>query len=1244
MSQQRRRRGFLASNEGLEKLTARMLEKGYTQESLASTAGVSLSTLKKFLNPHWRRGIQKDSIISIARALELNPTEIVAPSEWNPVPTTSALEQSSLSAVVVEQLIMSQPVIPPCPYRGLSAFREEDAPFFFGREASIKKLVSAVRKKPLIAVIGHSGSGKSSVVFAGLIPKMRQEGGYLITSFSPKNRPFYRLAETLIPLLETQMSKTDQLVEIKKQADALQQGYLTLQDVVEAILQENSSVNRLLLVVDQFEELFTLCQTPQERQHFLDQLLATVQASSLRRMLDFTLVITLRADFLGQALSYRPFADALQHNHLIIGPMNRLELQEAIEKPAQKLDVQIEEGLTERILDAVIKEPGNLPLLEFALTKLWEKQSNRQMTHTAYEEIGGVEKALANHAEKVYKALNEEEQQRTQQVFVQLVHPGEGTEDSRRLATRTEVGEDNWDLVTRLADSRLVITGRDDATGEATVEIVHEALITRWERLRLWVKADREFRTWQERLRSAMQMWENSKRDEGALLRGALLVEAETWMEQRADALSSAEKEFIQASREHQEQEKQQERQLRKRAEISEIDALVSLSQAKFLLHDQLGALVASVKAGRKLQETEAPSDEMKRRTVDILRQVIYGIRERNRFEGHDDRVTSVSFSPDAQMIASSGGDKTVRLWRLDGTLLHTFHGHTDWVYGVSFSPDAKMLASGSFDKTVRLWRLDGTLLKTFHGHSGMVNKVSFSPDAQMIASASDDKTVKLWRLDGTLVQTFHGHSDRVWDVSFSLDSQMLASASVDKTVRLWRLDGTLMQTFEGHSDNVQNLSFSLDSQMLASASDDKTVRLWQLDGTLVQTFHGHNDRVTSVSFSPDCQTIASASTDKTVKLWRLDGTLLQTFYGHSDRVWSVSFSPDGQMLASASDDKTVRLWQLEGTESFQGHSDRVWSVSFSPDGQMLASASDDKTVRLWRLDGTLVQTFHGHSDRVASMSFSPDGQMLASASDDKTVRLWRLDGTLVQTFHGHSDRVTSVSFSPDGQMLASASDDKTVRLWRLDGTLVQTFHEHDRVYGVSFSPSGQMLASASDDKTVRLWRLDGTLVQTFPGHSDRVTSVSFNPDGQMLASASDDKTVKLWQLDGTLVKTFQGHDDRVWGVSFSPDSQMLASASFDRTVRLWHSNGILLRTFYGHSDGVWCVSFSPDGQTIASASWDKTVRLWQLDGTEGILDIDAQLDNLLVRGCIWLRDYLKTNLNVSESNHNLCDGIRIQK
>ncbi|MDP8965515.1 MAG: hypothetical protein M3O33_16335, partial [Cyanobacteriota bacterium] len=278
----------------------------------------------------------------------------------------------------------SQPrsqVIPPCPYRGLFAFQEEDASFFFGREAFIKKLVAAVQKKALVAVIGRSGEGKSSVVFAGLIPKLRQEGGYLIASFSPKSRPFYRLAEALIPLVETQMSKTERLVEIKKHAEALQQRNLELQDVVEGILQENPSAQRLLLIVDQFEELYTLCQVAEERQQFLDQLLATVGAARQKRTPDFTLVITLRYDFLGQALSYRPFVDALQHNQLLLSSMNRQELEEAIEKPAQKLAVKVQDGLTKIILDAVSGEPGNLPLLEFALKLLWEKQSESQLTH-----------------------------------------------------------------------------------------------------------------------------------------------------------------------------------------------------------------------------------------------------------------------------------------------------------------------------------------------------------------------------------------------------------------------------------------------------------------------------------------------------------------------------------------------------------------------------------------------------------------------------------------------------------------------------------------------------------------------------------------------------------------------------------------------------------------------------------------------------------------------------------------------
>jgi hypothetical protein len=430
-----------------------------------------------------------------------------------------------------------------CPYRGLFAFREEDALFFKGRDVFTKMLVEAVQKQSLVAVIGPSGSGKSSVVFAGLIPQLGLERTWLIEAFRPGDRPFRNLAAKLVPLLEILLSETDQLLEINKLATALRQGDLRLRDVVARILEKKSG-ERFLLVVDQFEELYTLCRDARERLLFLDSLLEAVE-----RTPNFTLVLTLRADFLGQALSYRPFGDALQYADLKLSPMNREELLAAVEQPAAMLGVTIESGLTERILDAVSAEPGDLPLLEFALTTLWAKQRDAQLTHAAYEEIGGVEAALSGYAEEAYGRLNEEEKERARRIFIQLVRPGEGTEDTRRLATRTEVGEENWDLVTRLADARLVVSSRDEASGEETVEIVHEALIGGWFRLRLWIELDRAFRTWQERLRAAMRQWQTTGRDEGALLRGAPLAEAEGWLLSRPVNLNSAERSFIEQSR-----------------------------------------------------------------------------------------------------------------------------------------------------------------------------------------------------------------------------------------------------------------------------------------------------------------------------------------------------------------------------------------------------------------------------------------------------------------------------------------------------------------------------------------------------------------------------------------------------------------------------------------------------------------------------------------------------------------------
>ncbi len=460
-------------------------------------------------------------------------------------------------------------LLPPCPYRGLSAFTEVDAPFFFGREAFIDRLFEAVHRQPLVAVIGPSGSGKSSVAFAGLLPRLRKdEGGrikdesgassFVIVTFRPGGQVFQALAAALIPLLELRLTETEQLIESRRLAETLHQGRLLLSDVVTRIVDKSPQANRLLLVIDQFEEIYTLCPEPGTCQRFIDTLLSVnseqLSVNSEQRLTaDYrsliTVVLTLRTDFIGQVLAHRPLADALQDGTMILGPMTRQELRQAIEEPAKRQGVTFEAGLVERLLEDVGSQPGHLPLLEFALTTLWQQwtETGGPLTHTAYEAIGGVEGALAQYADRVYTELSKTEQEQARRIFVQLVHPGRRTEDMRRLTTRAELGEDSWPLVQHLADARLVVTNRVP-TGQETVEIVHEALIQSWGRLQTWLNENRAFRIWQERLRMALEQWELNNWDEGVLLRGALLVEAEAWLQSRANELSPQELLFLDAS------------------------------------------------------------------------------------------------------------------------------------------------------------------------------------------------------------------------------------------------------------------------------------------------------------------------------------------------------------------------------------------------------------------------------------------------------------------------------------------------------------------------------------------------------------------------------------------------------------------------------------------------------------------------------------------------------------------------
>jgi hypothetical protein len=455
----------------------------------------------------------------------------------------------------------------PCPYQGLYHFDFQNAEYFFGREVFVQRLFEVTQTQNFIPVLGASGSGKSSVVLAGLVPRLQQQGHWQFTHFRPGSDPFHALALALVPLYAPELDATDRIAQARKLANYLLDGTTPLADIF-AQIKHNHSLDRILLIADQFEELYTLCPEKEVRHRFLDVLLANFAEPNSQGSSP-VLVATMRADFLGSALAYRPFADLLQDGDLKLGAMSREELALAIEKPAEKLGVKFTEGLVKRILDDVEDEPGNLPLLEFALTELWAKRRGQELTHAAYEQIGEVQGALTTYADGKFQKLSLEKgklsslkQKQLQQIFVQLVRPGEGAEDTRRLALRSELGDVSWDLVKSLADARLVVTSRN-AEGMETVEVVHEALIKNWGELQGWMVADREFRSWQERLRSGMRQWQEAQKDEGALLRGVPLDQAKDWMQKRNKELSSEDRKFIQESaglRERQQQEQDQQR------------------------------------------------------------------------------------------------------------------------------------------------------------------------------------------------------------------------------------------------------------------------------------------------------------------------------------------------------------------------------------------------------------------------------------------------------------------------------------------------------------------------------------------------------------------------------------------------------------------------------------------------------------------------------------------------------------
>ncbi|WP_437978623.1 pentapeptide repeat-containing protein [Sorangium sp. So ce295] len=575
----------------------------------------------------------------------------------------------------------------------------------------------------------------------------------------------------------------------------------------------------------------------------------------------------------------------------------------------------------------------------------------------------------------------------------------------------------------------------------------------------------------------------------------------------------------------------------------------------------------------------------------------------------HGSRCNAVAISPDGTLLAS-GHAHGIVLWDMaTGSALRRLNGHVAWVTSVTFSPDGETLASGSDDCTVRLWDVStGNVLCVLKGHAHNVNSVTFSPDGETLASGSSDRTVRLWQV-ATFQQiaVLRGHLDGVMAVKFSPDGETLASGAHDTVIRLWKVaTGETLRVLSGHRGGVLSVAFSPDGETLASGSLDYDIGLWRVStAEMLHMLKGHARHVRSVAFSPDGATLASGSGDGAVQLWNRSGVALHALEGHAAGVTSVAFSPDGATLASGSKDNTVRLWQVStggALRVLKGQPSVAIAMALSSDGATLALASEDFGAHLWRMStwNALPPPMHRRLPTV-TLAFSPDGTTMAFAHYDHTIRLRRLGADRTElVLSGHYHGITDIAFRHDGGVIASGSLDRTVRLWRTEtAEPLRVLEGHDDgISSVVFSPDGSTLASGSVDRTIRLWQADGEgAVRVLEGHGHAVRSVAFSPDGSTLASASDDTTVRLWPLaEGREPRALRGHAGPVMGLAFSPDGTWLASGSDDGSVLLWRvSADEMARVLQGHTGEVVSVAFMPDGETLLSSSTDGTVRFWDV-------------------------------------------------
>jgi len=1182
-----------------------------------------------------------------------------------------------------EHVYAAEVEVPLNPFPGLRPFEFNESGLYFGRDGQSERMLAKLAARRFVAVVGTSGSGKSSLVRAGLLPALF--GGFMpgagsdwrVALMRPGNDPVGNLARALNApgVFGSDVPENAALQTVITEA-TLRRGSLGL---VEAVRQTQMPAGEnLLVVVDQFEELFRFARTAEGEQYhneaaaFVKLLLGAVG----QRGAPIYVALTLRSDYIGDCALFWDLPEAINESQFLVPRLTRDQRREAIAGPVAVCGGEVSTRLVNRLLNDVGDDQDQLPILQHALMRAWDRwradhAEGEPLDLRHYEATGGMAEALSLHADEAYGELSGERARLlAEKVFKALTERGADNREVRRplelreICALTEAGE--AEVVAALEPFRregrsfLLPPAGVALRPESVVDISHESLIRCWGRLREWV--DEETRSARIYLRLA-ETASLYRRGEAPLLRDPELQLALNWRDEsrpneawarRYHPDFAAAMDFLGQSREARdrealERELARRRQLRRTRLVAAVLLLLflcSLALAAYARGKQQEALEKTRQLERQTAIAEAEKSNAQRQREIAEEQREYAESQRGKAEENFRAAEEARHATLEQKQRAEGQARIARENELKAV-------------GARAEAERQKLLAQSSERaaheserkaTSEAERANNLLYAADLNLAQQAFRAGAVPRAQALLGAFDPEPAApagkdprgfewyyLWRTYHRDLKTLEGHEDFVTSVAYSPDGRAFATASVDGQLKVWdAASGRLLTSAPWPS--ITSLAYSPDGRNLAVAAEHGVVLLdAAAPGEGPKPLGGPAGQLHAVAYSPDGRTLAAGGEDRAVWLWRLGGGgwRPQALEGHREMVRAVAYSPDGRTLASAGNDGAVNLWDLTvpapRPTPLQGSAQPVVTLSFSADGATLAGGGEDGTISLWdtRAAGGKPALLAGHKGAIQSVAFSPDGRTLASGGEDKAVRLW--DTTKPEagplTVGNHADIVSSVAFSHDGRVLVSGGYDRKVKLW-------DTASQHGMttlkgaggpVSVVAFSPDGRRLATGGTGGDVKVWdaRTRRELAG-FKAHDDSVWSLAFAPDGRRLATAGRDKAVKLWDLaapGGGAVVLAGGHSEAVYTVAFSPDGRWLATGSDDKTIKVWDlaAPGRPPRTLAADDATVTSVAFSPDGRRLVSGGMSGRVKLWDLSAERPAA---AVLDEQAGTGPVWAVAY----------------------